>query len=355
MRRTRPSKADSSPRAAASGFKQSRFGGPGLCLALLAVLVCAAVGAAVDTPRAVAAGLAAERGRARSISEQISTLDARLAGIVDQFASATTRLASVDAQIAQNERQLKVAVFQVSVARKVLSARAVAMYKERDTSFVDVLVGSSSFADMLSQLTFLSKLSQYDDNILGELQATRREVTDKELALKADRQAASTLLAQQTAERARIRSALAQRQRTLHGLQKEITRLEAELRKPVVKAQKVAVALPLAPTGNGVPVGGWWPVIKDAGSANGISPDGLYRLMMIESGGNASIVGGSGGRFCGLFQYFPGTWKGSWNPWRGESIFSGTAQIKATALAIKMGKGPFWWNPSYQWAFGTSQ
>lgn len=355
MRRKRPFAADSSHRAATSGYKQLRVGGSGLCLAFLVLLVCAAVSAAVHTPRAGAASLAAERSRARSIGQQIATLDARLAGIVNQFASATARLASVDAQIAQNEHQLKVAVFQVSVARKVLSARAVAMYKERDTSIVDVLVGSSSFADMLSQLTFLSKLSQYDDNVLGELQATRQEVTDKELALKADREAASALLAQQTVERARIRTALSQRQSTLRGLQTEIKRLEAELRRPVVKAQKVAAVSPVAPTGEGVPRGGWWSVIKDAGAANGISADGLYRLMMIESGGNASIVGGSGGRFCGLFQYFPGTWKASWNPWRGESIFSGTAQIKATALAIKMGKGPFWWCPSYQWAFGTSQ
>jgi peptidoglycan hydrolase CwlO-like protein len=355
MRRTRPSAADSSPRAAASGNKQSRFGGSGLCLALLALFVCAVISATVHTPRAGAASLAAERSRARSIGQQVATLDAHLAGIVDQFASATTRLASVDAQIAQNERQLKVAMFQMSVARKILSARAVAMYKERDTSFVDVLVGSSSFADMLSQLTFLSKLSQYDDDVLGELQATRSEVADKELALKADREAASSLLVRQTAERARIRSALIQRQNTLRGLQTAIKRLEAKLRKPVVKAQKIAEMSPAAPTGNGVPSGGWWPVIREASAANGIDPDGLYRLMMIESGGNASIVGGSGGRFCGLFQYFHGTWKGSWNPWRGESIFSGTAQIKATALAIGMGKGPFWWTPSYQWAFGTSQ
>jgi peptidoglycan hydrolase CwlO-like protein len=355
MRRKRPSAADRSPRAAASGYRQSRVRGPGLCVALLVLLVCAAVSAAAHTPRAAAASLAAERSRARAISQEIGTLDGRLAGIVNQFASATARLAGVDAQIAQNERQLKVAVFQVSVAQKVLSARAVAMYKERDTSIVDVLVGSSSFADMLSQLTFLSKLSQYDDNVLGELQSTRQQVADKELALKADRQAASALIVQQSAERARIRAALTQRQSTLHGLQSEIKSLEAALRKPVVRMQKVVAVTPAGPTGNGVPSGGWWPVIKDASAANGINPDGLYRLMMIESGGNASIVGGSGGRFCGLFQYFPATWKGSWNPWRGESIFSGTAQIKATAFAIKMGKGPYWWNPSYQWAFGTSQ
>jgi len=354
MRRKRPPAADRSPRAAASGYRQLRVRGPGLCVALLVLLVCAAVSAAAHAPRAAAASLTAERSRARAISQEIGTLDGRLAGIVNQFASATARLAAVDAQIAQNERQLKVAVFQVSVAQKVLSARAVAMYKDRDTSLVDVLVGSSSFADMLSQLTFLSKLSQYDDNVLGELQSTRQQVADKEVALVADRQAASALIVQQSAERARIRTALTQRQSTLHGLQSEIKSLEAALRKPVVSLQKVVV-VPPAPTGNGVPRGGWWPVIKDASAANGINPDGLYRLMMIESGGNASIVGGSGGRFCGLFQYFPATWKGSWNPWRGESIFSGTAQIKATAFAIKMGKGPFWWNPSYQWAFGTSQ
>jgi predicted nucleic acid-binding Zn-ribbon protein len=355
MRRTRPSTAESSRRAAASGYRHSRAGQPGVCVVLLVLLICAAAIAIVRVPAAGAAGLAAERTRAQAISHEIATLDSRLAGIVNQYASATARLQSVDAQIAENERQLKVAVFQVSVARKVLSARAVAMYKERSTSLVDVLVGSSSFADMLSQLTFLSKLSQYDDNILSQLQSTRQEVADRELTLKADRQAASTLVAQQTAERARIRTALSQRQSTLHGLQTEIKRLEAELRKPVVKVQKVAAVTPAAPTGEGAPSGGWWPAIKDAGAANGISADGLYRLMMIESGGNASIVGGSGGRFCGLFQYFPGTWQGSWNPWRGESIFSGVAQIKATAFAIKMGKGPSWWSPSYQWAFGTSQ
>jgi len=356
MRRTRPATADQSPRATASGCGQSLATRLGLCASLVLVLVFTTFVACLAASGASAATLSAERARARAISQEIATLDARLADIVSRFAVATERLATVNAEIAQTKHQLKIAEFQVSVAQRVLSARAVAMYKERDTGIVDVLVGSSSFADMLSQLTFLSKLSQYDDNVLARLQSTRREVAEKERALRVDRRAASSLLAQQTAERAHIRSALTQRQRTLNGLQGEIKRLEAELRKPVVKMQKVVnpVAPPVS-AGNGAPSSGWWPLIKDAAEANGINASGLYRLMMIESGGNASIVGGSGGRFCGLFQYWPGTWKASWNPWRGESIFNGAAQIKATAFAIKMGKGPYWWCPSYQWAFGTSQ
>ena len=355
MRRKRPTPADQSPRPVVSGSQRPRVVRLGLSVSVL-LFVFAGILATVVVSPAGAATLASERVRARAIGQEIGTLDTRLATIVDGFAAATDRLASVNAQIGQNERQLKIAEFQVTVGRRVLSARAVAMYKERDTSVVDVLVGSSSFSDMLSQLTFLSKLSQYDDDVLAQLQGTRQEVADRQLTLKADKEAARLLLTQQTAERVSIRAALAQRQSTLKGLQGEIKRLEAELRKPVVRVQKVGIpAAAAAPTGNEVPSGGWWPVISDAAAANGIRADGLYRLMMIESGGNASIVGGSGGRFCGLFQYWPGTWKASWNPWRAQSIFDGSAQIRATALAIKMGKGPYWWNPSYQWAFSTSQ
>ena len=73
--------------------------------------------------------------------------------------------------------------------------------------------------------------------------------------------------------------------------------------------------------------------------------------MMIESGGSATAVGPGG--YHGLFQYAPTTWKGSWNPYRGASIYDGAAQIRATALAIHLGYGHAWWDPSYCWAFGS--
>lgn len=75
----------------------------------------------------------------------------------------------------------------------------------------------------------------------------------------------------------------------------------------------------------------------------------MYRLMMIESGGSATIVGPGG--YYGLFQYAPTTWRGSWNPWRSARITDGAAQIKATALALRKGYGHAWWDPSYTWAF----
>lgn len=93
--------------------------------------------------------------------------------------------------------------------------------------------------------------------------------------------------------------------------------------------------------------GEWRPLIEIAARRYGVSADGLYRLMMLESGGRRY----AGSTYKGLFQYYPGTWRASWNPWRELSIYSGWAQIRATAYAIDRGMGPSSWPSTYYRAF----
>ena len=93
--------------------------------------------------------------------------------------------------------------------------------------------------------------------------------------------------------------------------------------------------------------GQWKPLIEIAGRKYGVSPAGLYRMMMLESGGRRS----AGSRYKGLYQYYPGTWYGDWNPWRHESIYDGWAQIRATAYALGRGMGPSQWPYTYPMAF----
>lgn len=93
--------------------------------------------------------------------------------------------------------------------------------------------------------------------------------------------------------------------------------------------------------------GAWRPLIEIAARRYKVNPDGLYRLMMSESGGRRY----AGTTYKGLFQYYPGTWTASWNPWRSTSIYNGWAQIRATAYAISRGMGPGNWPASYPRAF----
>ena len=89
----------------------------------------------------------------------------------------------------------------------------------------------------------------------------------------------------------------------------------------------------------------WMPIMEIAAARYHVKADGMYRMMMRESGGDPRA--GASGQFRGLFQYWTGTWKNSWNPYRDQSIFDGSSQIFATAYAIHKGMGPQMWTTTF--------
>ncbi len=196
-----------------------------------------------------------------------------------------------------------------------------------------------------------------DKDILARVEQAQRRLQRRAAALAADERAAARLVRRRDRELAAVRAQLDERQALLDGTRADIRRFVAAQTAPAPVASGATPSGDASGGGSGegagdaaVGSGPWWPLIQQAAGVNGVSARGMYRLMMIESGGDASVVGPGG--FFGLFQYAPTTWKGSWNPYRGHSITDGAAQIKATALAIKLGYGHAWWDPSYTYAFG---
>ncbi len=91
--------------------------------------------------------------------------------------------------------------------------------------------------------------------------------------------------------------------------------------------------------------GKWMPIIEVAAARYHVKADGIYRMMMRESGGQR--FAGSSTSYKGLFQYWTGTWSASWNPWRHDSIYDGSSQIFATCYAVSKGMGPQMWTTTF--------
>lgn len=91
--------------------------------------------------------------------------------------------------------------------------------------------------------------------------------------------------------------------------------------------------------------GEWKPIIRLAAAKYHVKADGMYRMMMRESGGRRNA--GSNTAFKGLYQYWTGTWAASWNPYRHDSIYDGSSQIYATAYAIHRGMGAQMWTTTW--------
>jgi soluble lytic murein transglycosylase-like protein len=174
-------------------------------------------------------------------------------------------------------------------------------------------------------------------SLSDQLRTSRRELRRAEVRLEAaDAALASAILARQN--------------RGLGPLILEVQKREYAVRfwKGVIK-QLLAKQAKLAAVTQAASSGDWKTLIRRAAKKYGVDADGLYRLMMMESGGKARAVGA--GRYYGLYQYALVTWKDDWNPWRGKSVYDGAAQIEASAYAIKKGMGRSLWGNTYPAAF----
>jgi peptidoglycan hydrolase CwlO-like protein len=317
---------------------RARVAGFGLALCALAVLTVAEA--------AHAGPLQQKREKARALAAEIAELDAGIGAAVQRYSDATQELDDLRAAIRANRRQIQITRYELALARELLTKRAVAIYKHEDVTSLDVVFGAQDFGDLVGQMDLMRRVVRSDADLLRSVTRTQKELDARASKLADDMRSAEKLVAQREREYATIRAELGRRRAVLAGVRADISALVREQAKAAAEKSET-VRPPAADPGGGA--GQWWPLVKVAAEDNGVSARGMYRLMMIESGGCATIVGPGG--FRGLFQYAPSTWRGDWNPWRQRSITDGAAQIRATALALRQGRGPAWWGNTYAWAF----
>jgi hypothetical protein len=315
------------------------------------VLVVALGLLAVTARPAPAATLQSSRDKAQQLAADVGQLDARIGGAVQQYARATAAVQAVQAQIRGNTKLQALARSELALARATLAARAVALYKHADVTPLDAIFTASDFGDLVTGLNMVRSITRSDHDVLHTVVQTSRQLSVRAESLAADKLTAQRLVTQRKAEVAQIRARLSERRALLSGVRGQIRALAAK-QEAAPQSPTQAVTPPSGSGGGGGSTNGqgqWWSLIQTAAGASGVSARGMYRLMMIESGGSASVVGPGG--YYGLFQYAPATWNGSWNPYRSVGISDGAVQIKATAVALRLGYGHAWWDPSYSWAF----
>jgi hypothetical protein len=313
-----------------------------IAFAFLAVLVAVVFFALVVVPRAAAAP---QSGRAAAVSAQITGLDAQLDAVVASYGVASQRLVELRADMRANMTRLRRAEYSLLLAENELRRRAVAMYKERPVDLLDVVMGSASFDELLGKLTMMRRLSDADAALVSSTERRQRELQSERRTLARSAARLQAGLADIARERSGLETMLAERRALVVALRKAATAKAEAAAQAKPKPKPKPTPSPSTTVSGGGP---WWPAIQAAAAADGIAARGLYRLMLVESGGVATVRNGA---YCGLFQYSSGTWHGSWNPWRGASIFDGAAQIKASARAIKLGYGPGFWPNTYGYAF----
>jgi cell wall-associated NlpC family hydrolase len=177
---------------------------------------------------------------------------------VDAYNSANDQYTTVMKDIAENTKLLGYAQFNLTIADSNLKKRLVLLYKEQQVQLLDVLLSTSSFDALVSQLDTMKQLNAGDVATVKTIKKLRQEIKDRAVKLEADKKVATTLLAQKKDKLAAIKGIEAKVNRLIAGKKNQLRRLEAQ---QAAAAQAAYAQSKLNPMPNFSPTGGGRPEV----------------------------------------------------------------------------------------------
>jgi peptidoglycan DL-endopeptidase CwlO len=213
------------------------------------------VASATATPGSVAA----KQAEAQRVLGQIQQIDQSLGPAIEAYNLANVRLAKIEGDLQENKQQLKLARSNLSYAQKSLANRLVSAYTStQDNSTLSVLLGSTSFEDLLNRIEAVNSTSQQDASIVRQVTSFKAAIKRNRVELRNAHAAQQRIVAEKAAQRQRIESQLASRRQLLSSIKGEIQRMraaEAAQQRQLAAAASSRLAGYSSPSVEGVGVG----------------------------------------------------------------------------------------------------
>lgn len=127
----------------------------------------------------------------QKLDERIESSQTELDELNTQITELQTSIDEITAKLGQEEETY-------NSQKNLLDKRLVAMYEEGETSYLDVILSSSSLAEFLSNYAYLSEIAKYENELLTDIQTRKKEIELEKEKLDNNQEQLATIKANQT-------------------------------------------------------------------------------------------------------------------------------------------------------------
>jgi cell wall-associated NlpC family hydrolase len=189
----------------------------------IAVAVVATASASADP------SVEAKQLQAQQVLAQIDQIDRNLGPAVEAYNLANVKLQQIEGDLKENRQQLTLARSNLKFAQDSLAARLVAAYTSStpDNSTLAVLLGSTSFEDLLTRIESMNSASQADASIVKQVTSFKAAIRKNRIALQTAHSEQQRIVSEKAAQKQRIVSQLAARRELLSTIKGQIQRMRA--------------------------------------------------------------------------------------------------------------------------------
>ena len=168
-----------------------------------------------------------------SVADEVLSIDKEINRVENEIEATALAIEKSKADLLIKEEELKIAEANCIEYDEDFKTRARIMYENGNSSYLEVLLGASSFGDFLSRVEMVKEIVEYDRKILGEMKIARDAIRVAKEELEAER---ANLEAKEV-ELANMKIELGYRLEAKQGLLDQLYADEEEYKKAYEKAE----------------------------------------------------------------------------------------------------------------------
>lgn len=165
------------------------------------------------------------------MEKEIEAMDQKIEKASDKADKLEKKLNETKKQVSDTKEKLSEAKASKEKQYKIMSKRIKYLYENGNTGYIDVIVQAKSFNEFLTRLDYVSKISNYDNNMFHKLRKTQDKIALASKKLEESYKEIKTVTNEAKAEEAKIVSLADSKKSKLIQFQQKITSNKDLMRK----------------------------------------------------------------------------------------------------------------------------
>lgn len=174
--------------------------------------------------------------------EQLNSLQAQMGTLENDYNDATAEQQEAENKVEEAKGKIEECNKKISNLQEKLGSRAKSMYRSGSASWLDVILGSTSFIEFATNWGILESINQSDSDMVNESKSLRQEVTEQKIVLEQQKQIAEEKQATAKAKYDEAQTLVADQQAVYDNLNAE-AQAELEAQQTAQEAANQASAI----------------------------------------------------------------------------------------------------------------
>lgn len=162
------------------------------------------------------------------LKNNLSDLNNKLANVSDRLTDIESDIREKEHEIDETEAALKEAEQNAANQYKYIKARIRTQYEKGKENYLELFLQTTNFSDFLNRAEYISRVNQYDQEMLESYKNLVAEIKDQKKTLIEDKEKLDGLKEDASAEQSKVQELVNNTKNTITAYAGEITEAEAE-------------------------------------------------------------------------------------------------------------------------------